>query len=659
MHRISIFVLVAGAAFAQRFTISTLAGGPPGWLQPVSGLQAAIGQPEAVVADSGGNLYISSSTHSVSKLDSKGILTHIAGNGHAGFSGDGGPAAQAALNFESADINGFAGGALAIDKAGNLYIADSGNRRIRKVTPDGSIRTIAGTGDWGDRGDGGSAIQAHLGSVSGIAADGAGNLYIADHGYRDRVRVITPDGTIETIPASASLGLTDMAGLTTDQAGNLYVADFGGNRVLEVTAAGAVQTIAGSGTAGFAGDGGPATSAELRAPLGLAVDPEGSIYIADAGNARIRQVKPDGTVQTVAGGGKNFGQYNGDATSAALFFPYAVTIDAAGGLVIADTWQNLVRRVSGGAIATMAGNASCCDAGDGGPAAGAQFSFSLPSGSTTWGGALATDNSGNLYVADTANLQIRMISPAGIVSRVAGTGKTNEDGGNGGLAVDATINYPSGLAVDNAGDLYISDGVIRVVGPNGVIETAAAVTLPFLDAARAVTVDAAGNLYFGSFGGVQKVAADGQYSLVTKQVGWSMAADQSGNLFAGDINGMVVRRIAPDGAVTVVAGTGTPGFSGDGGPANAAQISPPAALAVDAAGNLYIADCFNQRIRMVTPDGTIKTIAGNGQQGYSGDGGDALKAEFGLISGMAVDRNGILYLADQTYNVIRLVRQAN
>ncbi|MGO9261719.1 MAG: hypothetical protein ACLQU1_36265 [Bryobacteraceae bacterium] len=235
----SAFFLVLSAASAQSFVISTFAGGPPGALAPVAALAASIGQPEPVAADASGNLYVSSSANYIFKVDRKGVLTRVAGNGHGGFAGDGGTAAQSGLKFGAADIYGYAGGYLALDRAGNLYVADPGNGRIRRIAPDGAISTIAGDGVWGDRGDGGPAVDAHLGTVSGIAVDSAGDVYIADQGRRNRIRVISTGGNINTLPASTSLNLQGMAGLATDSQGNLYVADYAGNRVIEISPAGA------------------------------------------------------------------------------------------------------------------------------------------------------------------------------------------------------------------------------------------------------------------------------------------------------------------------------------------------------------------------------------------------------------------------------------
>jgi NHL repeat len=220
------------------------------------------------------------------------------------------------------------------------------------------------------------------------------------------------------------------------------------------------------------------------------------------------------------------------------------------------------------------------------------------------------------------------------------------------------LTVPWGVALDNSGDLYIADNVVREVLSNGNVIPPAAASGLAQTVHRMVAVDGGGNLYFGSAAGYQKVAPNGTISTVTTDSvpGWSMTADAAGNLYLGDIYGNVVRKVAPDGTISVVAGTGTNGFSGDAGQATNAQIGPPFALAVDDIGDLFIADSVNYRIRIVTPDGIISTIAGNGSAGYSGDGGDANNAQFGLISGLAAGKTGNLYLSDHTYGVIRLVQ---
>jgi trimeric autotransporter adhesin len=632
-------LLFSTATSAQTFVISTFAGGPPGSLAAVAALKAALGETQFVVADDSDNIYFSTTLSCIFKVDKNGILTRIAGNGHAGFYGDGGPASQSALSFGAADINSFDGGALAIDAAGNLYVVDSGNQRVRKISTDGSIKTIAGGASQGYTNDGFPALSVAFQGVTAVAVDPSGNVYAADY---NGIYKITPDGILHTIPGSPTF--QGFVGLTMDAKGNLYVADQLGNQVLQVSTSGTILQIVGNGTAGYSGDGGPATSAELNSPVGLAVDLAGNLYIADAGNSLIRKVTPDGNIHTIAGGAHQLGD-GGPATSAQLLYPYGVAVDGAGNVIIADVGHNSIREVSpSGTISTIAGNGGWGFAGDGGPAKNAQFGISLSSSQPIWGGALAVDDKGDLYIADTANLRIRMISPDGNIQTVAGTGTTNEDTGDGGAAVAATINYPYGLAADSAGNFYIGDGIIRKVSASGVITTVA------LNGSRGLTVDASSNLYFSGV----KLTPNG--TLTQSAGGWASAVDSDGNLFAADINGYVVRKIAKDGTITVVAGDGTPGFSGDGGQATSAQLNTPTAIAVDIIGDLFIADCFNQRIRIVTPDGIISTIAGYGSQGYSGDGSVAINAQFGLISGMAVDRTGNLYLADQTYNAIRLVQ---
>jgi hypothetical protein len=424
---------------------------------------------------------------------------------------------------------------------------------------------------------------------------------------------MAPDGSISTVAASSTLNLQDMAGLALDSQGNLYVSDYAGNRIFKISSDDSVQTIAGNGTAGFSGDGGPAISAQPNGPYGITVDGAGNVYVA--GNQRIRKISQDGTIATVASG---------------LNTPYWLSLDASGSVIATDTNASKIFKLTSAGLTTIAGGGACCSGGDNGPAFKAQLHIGV-----TWGGSLSTDAQGELYIADTSNLRIRKVTADGIMHTVAGNGVSNEDTGDGGSAVAAQINYPYSVAADNEGNFYIGDGLLRKVSASGIISTLADPNGTPLKALHGLVVDNTGKV---------------------RDPGWYSAADSSGNLYMADFQNYVVWKITPEGTSTIVAGNGTPGFSGDAGPATNAQLNTPTAIAVDAIGDLYIADCFNHRIRIVTPDGIISTIAGNGSQGYSGDGGDAVNAQFGLISGMAVDKTGNLYLADQTYNVIRLVQ---
>ena len=286
---------------------------------------------------------------SLSGFAQSGIITTYAGDGAYGYSGDGGPATSAMLAAPEG---------VAVDTAGNLFIADSWNSNVRKVTPGGVISTVAGNGNPGYSGDGGPAASAMLNYPTGVAVDAAGNLFIADYG-NDRIRMVTPSGII--------------------------------------------STVAGNGTAGFSGDGVPANSAQLNGPTGVAVDAAGNLFIADEHNNRVREVNPGGVISTVAGNGT--GGYSGDggpATSAELYYPAGVAVDTAGNLFIADTWSNSVRKVTpGGVISTVAGNGTGGYSGDGGPATSAELYY--PSG-------VAVDAAGNLFIADFNNQRVRMVT---------------------------------------------------------------------------------------------------------------------------------------------------------------------------------------------------------------------------------------------------------
>jgi sugar lactone lactonase YvrE len=386
-------------------------------------------------------------------------------------------------------------------------------------------------------------------------------------------------GTITTVAGNGSSGdggpaidasLSFPQGVVVDAAGNLYIADINNHRVRKVSVSGTITTVAGNGTPGFSGDGGPATNAGLPEPYGVAVDAAGNLYIVDINNHRVRKVSVSGTITTVAGNGTpGFSGDGGPATNARLAYPTGVAVDAAGNLYIADRLNSRVRKVStSGTITTVAGDGSAGFSGDGGPATNAQLAG--PYG-------VAVDAAGNLYIADFQNSRVRKVSTSGTITTVAGDGSFGFSG-DGGPATNAQLAGPNGVAVDAAGNLYIAD-----------------------------------------------------------------------------INNHRVRKVSTSGTITTVAGNGTPGFSGDGGPATNARLRPPTGVAVDAAGNLYIADIFNQRVRKVSTSGTITTVAGTGIYGFSGDGGPATNARLAYPSGVAVDAAGNLYIADQNNHRVRKV----
>jgi uncharacterized protein (TIGR03437 family) len=331
----------SGCAFSQTYTINTFAGNGSSGFSGDSGpaASAQLDYPWAVAADSAGNLYIADTYNQRIRKIANGVISTVAGNGTPGFSGDGGPATSAELNYPSG---------VAVDSAGNLYIADYFNQRIRKVS-NGTITTVAGIATWGFSGDNGPATSAQLNYPNGVAVDSAGNLYIADT-YNYRIRKVS-NGTIVTVagggsalgdggPATSAL-LSLPYGVAADIFGNLYIADAGANRIRKVTD-GTISTVAGNGTLGFSGDGGAATGAQMYSPFGVAVDSGGDLFIADTGNARVREVQ-NGVISTIAGNGTpGYGGDGGPAVSAMLDYPSGVAVGA-GAVYVADADNGRVR----------------------------------------------------------------------------------------------------------------------------------------------------------------------------------------------------------------------------------------------------------------------------------------------------------------------------
>ena len=676
--------LLTAVAWAQpqtSYRIDTLVGDFAGDGGPA--VAARLNFPYDVAVDASGNLYITDrNNHRIRKVDSTGTITTIAGTGERGFGGDGGPAIQAQLDAPYG---------VAVDGAGNLYIADLANHRIRKVDSTGTITTIAGTGERGFGGDGGPAIQAQLDAPTGVAVDGEGNLYIADRD-NSRIRKVDSIGTITTIAGGGGFGedggpatqarLNLPYGVAVDSAGNLYIADTNNDRIRKVDSAGTITTIAGTGEQGFGGDGGPATQARLNYPYGVAVDGAGNLYIADQYNNRIRRVDSTGTITTIAGTEKRgFSGDGGPAIQAPLFLPTGVAVDGAGNLYIADQYNHRIRKVdSTGTITTIAGTGERRFGGDGGPAIQAQLDE--PTG-------VVVDGAGNLYIADLANHRIRKVDSTGTITTIAGTGERGF-GGDGGPATQARLNYPYGVAVDGAGNLYIADLAnhrIRKVDSTGTITTFAGTgergfggdggpaIQAQLDAPSGVAVDEAGNLYIADWSNarIRKVDGTGAITTIagTGERGFGgdggpatqaqlddptgVAVDGAGNLYIADQYNHRIRRVDSTGTITTIAGTGELGFGGDGGPAIQAQLDYPTGVAVDGAGNLYIADQYNHRIRRVDSTGTITTIAGTGELGFGGDGGPAIQAQLDYPTGVAVDGAGNLYIADASNHRIRLL----
>jgi uncharacterized protein (TIGR03437 family) len=690
------------SAFGQSYTISTFAGGAPP-PTPIAATQAAIASsvgPSGIAVDPAGNVYFSAE-NCVFKIDASGVMTRVVGNSRTGYSGDGGAATNAQLNYSYG---------VAVSASGDLYVADQYNNSIRKVSASGIITTVAGIGSYelGYSGDGGPAISARLSYPNGVALDGNGNLYIADS-LNNRIRKVSASGIITTVAGGGANGLGDGGpatsaqlnrpfGVAVDASGNIYIADTDNNRIREVSVAGVISTVVGVGLGGYSGDGGPATSAQLHGPLGLALDGSGNLYIADAANDRIREVSSTGIITTVAGIGYVSSGDSGDggpATSAVLSQPAGVAVDASGNLYVAE-FSNRVRKVSAaGTIMTIAGNgynsysASGGYSGDGGPASSAQLN-------EPWGA--VADASGNLYIADYGNNRVRKVSTAGMITTVAGTDSlgylAGAYSGDGGPAISAQLSGPSGLALDASGNLYVADRSnyrVRKISTSGIISTVAGdgpsgspgalgdggpATSASLNQPSGVALDSNGNIFIAdsSNARVRKVSMSG---IITTVAGGGsvdpgdgglatnaqlsnpagVAVDASDNLYIADIGSRSVREVSSaTGIITTIAGTGSAGSSGDGGPATSAGLVYPSGVTLDANGNLYIADFGAGRIRKISTAGIITTIAGNGGDGfYSGDGGPAVLASFSAPESVALDHAGNVYISDVLNNAVRIL----
>ncbi len=493
----------ASAILAQQYTISTVAGG--GVIPtPAVAANTALPDTSSIAVDSAGNEF-AISWNLVYRIDPNGILTLVAGTPREAGLGDGGPATNAQM---STWLEG-----LAADASGNLYIADTGNSRVRKVSPDGIITTYAGTGTAGVSGDGGPAASARLQGPEGLAVDLSGNLFILD-----------------------------------------------GTRIRKVSASGIITTYAGTGTCGYSGDGGPAIKAS-DLPECSRRRSAGNLYFSDY-TSRVRKISPDGTISTIAGNGSD--GYSGDggpALSATFHDLWGIAVDGAGNIFVADALNTCVRRIgTDGIITTFA----------------AADPASYPLG---WPDSIAADANGNVYAA---GADVFKITPDGGMTRFAGNG-TSGYYGDGGPAADAVI-VPFGVAVDTSGNPFIiaDQDAYRIsqVSPDGTINT--------------VVEDNVPGLYGYSAG---------------------IAADSDGNLYLAETVANVVRKITPDGAIATIAGNGTFGHSGDGGPATEAELNYPAAVTVDTSRNLYITDFLNNSVRMVNTDGVISTFAGTGVAG--------------------------------------------
>jgi hypothetical protein len=721
----------AGTGATAAGTISTFAGGVGG---PGPATTVAIGS-ACGVAYASGSVYVADGPLRKVSAQTDGLTTPAGDSVQVpGPLGDGGPATRA--NVDSC-------GSPAVDHAGNLIVPDSGSNRVRVVAKTsgtfygqqmtaGHIYTVAGNGTPGSTAGGVPATQAELMDPTGVTVDSVGNLVIADGGgfhphTGSLVQVVAARtgtfygqamtagdiydiaGVASSLAVSGNGGPAVSAGLgphigqvELDAAGDIVIADESANRIRVIAEktgtqygqamiAGDIYAVAGNGTAGYSGDGGPTTQAMLNGPQGVAVDGAGNLVVADTHNLRVRvvavtsgtfygQPMTAGDIYTIAGGGT--GGDGGPAAEAKLTFPAGVAFDGTGNVVVADgarvrliavaTGTFYRKNMIAGDIYTIAGNGFPEFSGDGGPAVKAELASP---GGVAFGGA------GQLAVSDTNNMRVRLVPAtsgtyfgrqmtAGHIYTIAGNGGCPIPGGstgNGGPAVKAELCFPAGLTFDHAGNLLIADPI----------------------SSRVWAVAASSGTFYG-----QQMTANHIYSIAgTGTDGYSgdggpatkaevgepedVAVDGAGNLIIPDLLNNRVRVVAARSGtfygvtmtahdIYTVAGNGTCGFAGDGGPARAARLCHPDSVDVDGAGNLVVSDLINNRIRVVAAkSGTfygvtmtahhIYTVAGNGTPGFAGDGGPAVKAEFFHPEGVRLDPSGNVLIVDGQNDRVRVL----
>lgn len=617
--------------------IRTFAGTFPGTFGDFAPAEAAgLKLPlKARVAANGDVLIAEFGSHRVRLIsDATGLAMPVAGRpDDPGFSGDGGLATNARLNGPADAFR---------DAAGNIYIADSNNHRIRKVDPAGIITTIAGTGQPGFDGNGGPAVQAKLRQPVCVVPGPGGVLYICELGNHT-IRQIAADGTISRIAGKGGVAgfkgekkpakkarLDSPTDVAVAPDGDLLIADSKNHRVRRINMQNKkrkIRTVAGNGVEGFTGNNVPALS-PLGEPTGLGFHPDGRLLIAEASNHRVRALLGDTLTLFAGDGTTTFGGDGKKAKKATFSSIHGITVDNQGNLLIADNGANQrIRRVNAGnsRVTTIAGSGNSVFSGDGGPATQAGMTVSD----------LVVDGAGNIYFSDTSNHRVRRVSPTGTITTVAGTGSPGFSG-DGGPATQAQLFMPTGLARDAAGNLYIADfnnSRIRRV-----------------DAGSQVITTVAGNGADG-YNGDDRAATTASLNKPT-----DVTFDADGNMYIADFRNHRVRLVS-GGQITTFAGNGTPGDSGDGPILpTAASLREPSDVKVDADGNVFIVDSGNHKIRRVAPgQGGMTTIAGTGLAGLR-DAANATNGRMSLPLRIHLLSDGSMLVADNFNYVIRMLQ---
>jgi hypothetical protein len=580
--------------------VTTLAGtAGTGGSQDGTGSAASFSTPTGIGVDSNGNIYVADQTDdTIRKITSGGVVTTIAGTaGTNGFTDGTGAVAR---------FNSPVG--IAVDGSGNVYIADTGNRTVRKMTSAGAVTTIAGTPKVTGTVNGtGAAALFEL--PIGVGVDSHGNVFVADQGIDQAIREITPAGVVTTFAGkTGTAGYADGTGtaaefnepfgVTVDSNGNVYVGDSGNDTIRKITSAGLVTTLAGTPGSGHAD--GTGAAARFDQTTGVAVDGNGNVYVADEQNDTIRKITPAGVVSTLAGSPGNGGSADGTGSSAQFYFPFGVAVDGSGNVFVTDTGNDTIRKITpGGVVTTVAGTPGNSGSTNG---TGSAALFNIPIG-------IAVDGNDNLYVTEQGSQTIRKITPAGVVTTLAG--QAGSPGSTDGTGSVARFNLPSGITLAPGGNLFVADTTnaeIREVTPAGVVTTIAG--LP----ANPGVVDGTGSAarFFFPVG---------------------IASDGHGNLYVADANNDLIREVTEAGVVTTLGGTPAL-FGSTDGTGSAALFDNPEGLAADADGNIYVGDTGNDTIRRGTlsgapqitaqPGSQYVTVGGNATFSVTASGGSAL-----------------------------------
>jgi len=595
-------------------------------------VDAQLNKPYGVFVDATGNIFIADTgNHCIRKVDTSGNISTVAGTGVEGYTGDGAAAISAQLNAPKGVF---------VDAASNIYVADTGNHCVRKFVVGGNIDTIAGTGTAGFSGDGAAATAAELNAPHAVFVDDAGNAYIADT-LNHCIRKVDTSGDISTAAGQGtSQGFGGDGGLPTDALLNapqdlwvttvginrrIYIADTGNHRIRYIDTAPTISTIAGSGDAGYSGDGAAAVAAMLDSPAGICLDTTLDPIFSDANNACLRKVDLSG------------GNISSLFAASELVVNSArdVVLDASGNLYIADAENHRVRKLdTAGNVTTIAGNGYAGFSGDGSEAVNAKLN--TPKG-------VALDDDGNIYIADTLNHCIRKVDTSGDIDTVAGQGTSSGFSGDGGGAVSAELNTPEGVYIKNLGGpnviIYIADTgnhCIREVSSSDNISTVAGQ---------------------GTSSGYSGDGGPATSALLNAPQG---VFEITGEIYIADTGNHCIRKLDASENISTIAGIGTQsGATGDGGAAVSAKLDSPGNVFVDASGNLFIADSGNEKVRIVSAlDDIIRTLAGNGSQGFNGEDQPAVQAQLDQPSGiaMAAVRGGLqIYISDTENNRIRIL----